>query len=440
MKRKHFIGMAAILVCAALAVAACGGGPNAHVHQWGEWTVTKAPTCEEEGTERRTCTLDPSHVETKPVAALGHQWSTTWAQDENGHYHVCENGCGSRKDETAHTYREGSCTACGYFHHDHTYEDGVCTVCGTRLYTETENGAKICFGEYPQSEVKEEAVVSALTEKAGSLPEEGNAGGWTSYGYYYGGEVTDYMWYIDVELSGSKYRGVYFTLERNCRTGFDYLSYQDENGYLTNTVYWFRFEPIEWRVLERGDGTALLMADIILDGGHFYRDGDSRTQDDVTIYPNNYMESDIRKWLIENFYETAFSDAAKQIIETTTVDNHTAAGSDNPYICEDTQDKVFLLSSAEVENESYGFVTSSSADATRQLKATDYAKAQGIQPQEGTDCFSWWLRTPEKQAKGKTVFRVSEQGQVQGGAFWMGGGEYVDFIRNGIVPALRLHL
>ncbi len=440
MKRNKIIATAAVSVCAVFAVAACGpkGEVAQHAHEWGEWTLIVAPTCEEKGTEKRVCKLDPTHAESRPVDALGHKWSAGWSQDENGHYHVCENGCGKHGNEATHSYQDGVCTVCGYIHHDHKYADGICTVCGDQLYAKSEDGETICFGEYPQSEVKEAATVAALTEKAGSLPTEEDPADWTSYGYYYGGEVTDYMWYIDVELGENRYRGVYFTEERNYKTSSTFMSYQDDNGYLTETVYWFCFEPIEWRVLEDKDGTALLMANIILDGGQYYHNYESRTQDSETVYPNNYKESDIRKWLTDVFFETAFDSAAKQIVETVTVDNQTGAKA--PYTCADTEDKVFLLSAGEVENEAYGFVTGSGADVSRQLSATDYAKAQGIQPAKSSDRFCWWLRTPESQRDGKTAFRVSDEGQVQGGAYWMGGGENVDYVRNGIVPAIRIRL
>ena len=41
-------------------------------HAWGEWTQTKAPSCTEAGEEQRVCANDSSHVETRTVAALGH--------------------------------------------------------------------------------------------------------------------------------------------------------------------------------------------------------------------------------------------------------------------------------------------------------------------------------------------------------------------------------
>lgn len=39
-------------------------------HDWGEWTVTKEPTYDEAGEETRVCNNDPSHVETRSIAAL----------------------------------------------------------------------------------------------------------------------------------------------------------------------------------------------------------------------------------------------------------------------------------------------------------------------------------------------------------------------------------
>ena len=41
-------------------------------HDWGEWTVVKAATEEEEGLERRTCSNDESHTEEKTIPKLNH--------------------------------------------------------------------------------------------------------------------------------------------------------------------------------------------------------------------------------------------------------------------------------------------------------------------------------------------------------------------------------
>ena len=45
---------------------------------------------------------------------------------------------------------------------------------------------------------------------------------------------------------------------------------QDDSGYYTNTVYWFKFEPIKWKVLSESDGDAFLCADMIPDSQDFH--------------------------------------------------------------------------------------------------------------------------------------------------------------------------
>ncbi|MCL2156183.1 MAG: DUF1566 domain-containing protein [Leptospirales bacterium] len=47
---------------------------DAHIHNWGGWEIITPPTCTEPGEEMRTCDDDPSHIETRSVAALGHDW------------------------------------------------------------------------------------------------------------------------------------------------------------------------------------------------------------------------------------------------------------------------------------------------------------------------------------------------------------------------------
>ena len=93
----------------------------------------------------------------------------------------------------------------------------------------------------------------------------------------------------------------------------------------------------------------------------------------VKTAANNYKYSKIRAWLNATFYETAFSELQREIILTTTVDNSVySTGYDtNPYVCEDTEDKIFLLSYREVTNSEYGF--SSSSD--REMQTSDYSRA-----------------------------------------------------------------
>lgn len=43
-------------------------------HNWGEWGMSRTPTCDAEGAETRYCRNDPSHSETRPVDPVGHEF------------------------------------------------------------------------------------------------------------------------------------------------------------------------------------------------------------------------------------------------------------------------------------------------------------------------------------------------------------------------------
>lgn len=252
------------------------------------------------------------------------------------------------------------------------------------------NGRTAYFGAYPQTQVTDSTITTALESLAGTLPSSTDSGSWTSYKYYIdGNNNTDFMWYKDLEYNDEKYRGVYFTQYRPyyiTGSSSESASYQDNNGFSISTVYWFKYEAIEWHILEKNDGKAFLMCNIAIDAQEYYPSAYSTkfNHNGGNGYANNYALSNIRKWLNDTFYNTAFHDLQKEIIQVTKVDNSVAStGVDsNPYICEDTNDMVFLLSYQ--ERDSYGYGISQS---------TDYAKSQGCYKDSNGKC-GWWFRSP----------------------------------------------
>src|SRR5574344_1889394 len=252
----------------------------------------------------------------------------------------------------------------------------------------------VLMGMYPQSMVTDATLLSTLDTASGTLPTSANSQEWSDYGYYISGSVSSYMWYIDLVNGSDEYRGVYFTSYRPYLTSnasSTANSYQDENGYATSNVYWFKYEPITWRVLDVQAGKAFLMANLVLDSQDYHYPTSTRTIGGVTVYSNNYQESHIRSWLNDNFYNTAFSTEEKARIQTTTVDNSAAStgNSSNKYACANTSDKVFLLSYAEATSATYGLSTKTS----RLLGPSAYAKAQGVNT--NTNGFNyWWMRSP----------------------------------------------
>ena len=108
-------------------------------------------------------------------------------------------------------------------------------------------------------------------------------------------------------------------------------------------------EPIKWRVLSVEDNKAVLMSGQILDACKF----DEKAYGDVSC---SWETSTIRTWLNQTFYTEAFSGDEQNIIQTSTVNDV-----DNPSTKQkgggETEDKVYLLSVADVVREEYGFDT-----------------------------------------------------------------------------------
>jgi hypothetical protein len=260
------------------------------------------------------------------------------------------------------------------------------------------------------------------------------------------------MWYIDLTHSGTQYRGVYFTAYRPFWTidsGSASNSFQDNNGYTPDNVYWFKFEPIKWRILSENNGEALILAEMAIDNHEYYHQNrkDSFSHNGGTGYANNYALSNIRKWLNDNFYNTAFSDMQKRLIVLTKVDN--SARSTNPngnatlwdsgkntYACADTQDYVFLLSEQEVTNAAYGFSSiHNDNDRARIKKNTDYIRCQGAwtDNEKSYRGNGYWLLRSSISDGGNRIRYVYSNGDTDrvNNVYSVGGG---------VVPALKIKL
>ncbi len=206
-----------------------------------------------------------------------------------------------------------------------------------------------------------------------------------------------------------------------------------------NSFQYFKVEPIKWRVGKTDEsGKKLLISESVIDGKAFFARPEHsseimRTINNSTVYPNNYKESEIRAYLNgldywnlimsdnyddngnwyktkldtrykdKGFLQSAFSKEAQSIIVTTKIDNNAECtrsscttynfpkDSSDPYVCEDTDDKIFLLSVDEVLSKELGF--SWQERITFRKTGTDYAKANGIWLYDEKQGTSWGLRT-----------------------------------------------
>lgn len=297
------------------------------------------------------------------------------------------------------------------------------------------------FGSYPQSKVTDTTVTAKLDALAGTPTSHPEDVSWKSFQYYASGVVTSSNIYVDVTYADEKYRGIYINSYRPAYTKSDSTSdnsYQDDNGYSLSTVYWFKYEPITWDILtvDWKNSKALLFSHTLLDSMDYYYSYADRTANSKTIYSNNYEYSHIRYWLngyasdsyVDNsysFYDTAFCDTEKAKILTTTVDNSAeSTGFDpNPYACEDTSDKLFLLSFSEIDNSRLGL----DSDWNRNKYGSDYAKSQGIRD----GYYYYWLRSPD--ANGRSAMSVDAGGGLHG---WSDVSE----ANSGVSPALWVNL
>ena len=296
-------------------------------------------------------------------------------------------------------------------------------------------GDIIEFGSYPQSEVKDSATISAFA---------GVTKNWKSYNYYSGtgdcsdGNMTssDYMLYADFLYGGEKYRAVTFSEYRPYYTGETHSdgTYQDDNGYFTNNVYYFKYEPLKWRVLDASTG--LVICDSAIDSQPYnnyilYADSNGWGDSNKKHYASNWEYSSLRAWLNNEFYNTAFSKTQQDRIKELTRENKSTH--DSKYDSNPTSDKITLLSYDEASNASYGFSSANSYDTARYRKGTDYAKCQGLWVSTSSSYSGnswWWLRSPRSS---------DDAAWVDSGGWAYDGYCGVSFTSGGVIPAFKFN-
>lgn len=188
---------------------------------------------------------------------------------------------------------------------------------------------------------------------------------------------------------------------------------------------YFIYEPIKWRIIEKNDDQAVLLADQIIDGSAYNFEAT-----DV-----NWENCDLRVFMQEEIYENAFTDKEKQSIIHTEIKNL-----DNYYFkteCgEDTKDYIYVLSEEDIfysdKAAAHGFSRSDGIiDLARRFKPTEYAIARGAWASKSGMGY-WVLRTNGYSASNAVY--VSDLGAVYN------RGSYVNCLDAGILPAMTIDL
>ncbi|MCI6015029.1 MAG: DUF6273 domain-containing protein, partial [Coprobacillus sp.] len=311
-------------------------------HEYNSWNVDIKPTAEESGQISRICKNDSDHIEIKELPIL-----------DNIHYSL-------------ETQKEATCTEEGkgiYTYiinderivfediiptKDHNYMNFVCNMCRKQVEYYIQDGF-LYFGSYPQT-IKDASVNIISNEK-------------DENGYYTG---SDGEKYAPLKVKANSFINSIFS---------------DGEKIVNNKEYNFKVEPIKWKVLEDKNGKVFLFSELILN----YYKFDNNSSD--------YAVSSIRSWLNNEFYNKAFTDKQKELIENTTLKD-----------ISNVTDKVFLLSKEEITNTSFGFSNDEyKYDKARCKKVTDYAKANHAIDDEDNKNGEYWLRTPTFDGRLKTV-------------------------------------
>ena len=308
----------------------------------------------------------------------------------------------------------------------HTFSGAICTICGyDRGYTR--DGDYIYLGEFPQTLKADDVTITDETDARGYyLGSDGN---------YYAAVTADP--YVDGMAADP-------TSTSTFSTGASVVE---------GTVYYFKVEPIRWRIISEENEEALLLCDSIIASLQYQTDyeyessagGYCTTSNGAPggTYANNYMYSNVRNWLNETFYKTALNQTQQGIVLTTEVDNSEESASpygssiNNKCTCENTSDKVFLLSIREVTNEANGFASYFTSDAARKMMTSDYSRATGAYMDTSGDHNGngwWWTRSPYDSNDRFTTkaYMIFETG--------ISSPDDVASSAGGVVPALRIQL
>ena len=263
--------------------------------------------------------------------------------------------------------------------------DGVENIPGVFPYLSNDNKT-VQYGFYPQSYVKDKELIKSLNE----LNESDN------YWYYY--EDSYYVKEIAKVYKGDSY------------------SFNDNTSIVNGDEYWFKCEPITWDVLCNENGNYTLVSSLLLDVGVYYNNYENRIINEKNIYANDYEYSDIREWINNEFFNSAFRLNNKNIVNTSINNN---------------EDKVYLLSYQDYTNEDYSFSLDSNVSKTREVQVTDYVKVKGAWCNKDKNTSSYWTRTPSSEYS-YAAWNVNSGGKLS---------EYaVDGIDHCVRPAITIFI
>lgn len=228
------------------------------------------------------------------------------------------------------------------------------------------NGKILYFGAYPKEEVWLDWLKDMLNETLESDYDESE---WKTYSFYEGDSNTDHtssrLEYIDVVISGHKYRGARIT-----RHNFVDINEETEEDYSDYSIHWFYYTPLEWQIVDEKNG--VIICNDIIDYKSYadefevtYMASDWKKDDGTPA--SDWETSYIKNWLTGDFYEEAFMRSGN--------------GSAEYYEPIIYKDSISLVSQDDVRK--YGIDTA--------CKSSDYATYLGVKPDWENEGIAAWM-------------------------------------------------
>jgi len=167
------------------------------------------------------------------------------------------------------------------------------------------------FGNYPQRLVTDKEELKKINKNLKLY----NIKKSDFKGLVFDKQLLPYMFYIDIDINNQKYRGVYFNryiTNQIQNYNSDETCYQFLNNFSKEKIYWFKFEPILWYIISEKNNKIMLVSVMALDSKEFNDTHIDYIEGNKITYPNDYLNSSLRRWLINDFYNTALSENEKE--------------------------------------------------------------------------------------------------------------------------------
>ena len=247
------------------------------------------------------------------------------------------------------------------------------------------DGTYVTLGSYPTNKVTDSELVESLTNELTTTNPTAAGNNWSAYTHWFSYDTskakavakTDAL-YQDITYQGSKYRAVYFNSElpKNCSQSYSSSNqYQQSNGYNKETLYFFDYQPLKWKIVEESENYFTLVSTKILDGVCFTHDG-------AASYVGAY--NDLRLFTEGSFFDWAFEDYEKEYFVNATFKNDKTTG--NNIDSADLTKRITIPCKADIEN------TFFKTAEERKKTTTDYAKLNGVQVNDYGQAY-WWTRS-----------------------------------------------